>query len=285
MTPPDPPAANADQIAYWNAAAGNSWARHQEHLDRQIEPLGRQAMEALGPRRGERLVDVGCGCGQTTLELAERVSGDGAVLGLDISAQMLSVARERASRAGAGQIRFLEADAQTHAFEPGGADGAFSRFGVMFFAGPAAAFRNIRAALAPGGRLAFVCWRDVALNPFMTVPYAAALPVLPPPSAPGDPYAPGPFAFADGERVRAILAEAGFTDIDLRAHDEAIGGGNLEETARLALSIGPLGMALRASPELAGPVRDHVRSALAAYETTTGVFMDSASWIVTARNP
>ncbi len=277
-------ATNADQIDYWNADAGEMWAALQERLDRQIEPLGRLAIEALSPSLGERVIDIGCGCGQTSLELADRVGPTGRVLGVDISSPMLAVARRRAAHGGVIATRFLQTDAQIHPFEPGGADAAFSRFGVMFFGDPVAAFANIRAALAPGGRLAFVCWRAMELNDFMIVPLKAAAPHLPAPSAPPDPNAPGPFAFADSDRVLDILTRAGFSDIDILAHDQAIGGGDIEEALETALGIGPLGRALREQPRLRTLVEDTVRSALKPYAGEDGVFLPSASWIVTARN-
>ncbi len=281
---PDPAAANADQINYWNASAGETWAALNERLDRTIEPLGRAAMEALAPAAGERLVDIGCGCGQTTLALAGRVGDGGAVLGVDVSAPMLAIARARAARAGLTQAAFLQADAQTHRFEAGAFDAAFSRFGVMFFADPAAAFANIRAALAPGGRLAFLCWRAAAENPMMTVPFAAALPHLPQAPPPPDPLAPGPFAFADKDRVRGALAAAGFSNIDIALHDQPIGGGDLEAGVDTALKVGPLGAILRERPELRGTVIDAVRAALTPFAGDAGVIFDSATWIVTARN-
>ncbi|MCR5880984.1 class I SAM-dependent methyltransferase [Phenylobacterium sp. J367] len=134
-------------------------------------------MAALAPSAGERLLDIGCGAGETTIELAERVQPGGAVVGLDISRPLLEAARARAAPSG---VEFIEADAQTHAFPPGSFDGVFSRFGVMFFADPVAAFTNIRRALKSGGRLAFVCWRAAAENPVMTTPMAAAAHLLPP---------------------------------------------------------------------------------------------------------
>ena len=243
--------ANADQIAYWNASAGETWAALWDRLDRQIEPLGRLAMDALAIGPGERLIDIGCGCGQTTLELARRAGPSGNVVGVDVSAPMLAVARRRARALSLAEVEFLEADAQTHGFDSAGADALFSRFGVMFFADPAAAFANLRSALASGGRLGFVCWRAMELNTFMTLPMSAALPLLPP-IAPQPPGGPGPFAFDDADRVRAILADAGFRGVELRPHDEAIGGGDIDETLDLALKIGPLGAAVRDRPRTVG---------------------------------
>ncbi len=209
-------AANAAQIDYWNATAGQTWARHQAQLDRQIEPLGLEALRALAARPGERVLDVGCGCGQTTLELAERVGAAGAVTGVDISSPMLAIAQARSVPDGAANPRYLECDAQTADLGQGQYDAVFSRFGVMFFSDPVAAFANLRKALTSAGRLAFVCWRPFSENLWIRAPMEAAQPFLPP-SPPMDPTAPGPFAFADPDRVRSILSEAGFSDVTLRA--------------------------------------------------------------------
>lgn len=277
--------ANADQIAYWNNSAGATWAALQDRLDRQIEPLGQRAMDAGAPKAGEQVLDIGCGCGQTSLELAQRVGPSGQVLGVDISEPMLEVARRRGGEAGLANVSFLAADAQTRAFPPGGFDLAFSRFGVMFFDDPTAAFRNIAAALRPDGRLAFVCWRPLAENPWMGAPMQAALSLLPPMPPPADPTAPGPFAFADPKRLRGILAAAGLVDIDIAPHDQMIGGNDLDETVAMSLRVGPLGAVLRENPELKDGVVGAIREALARHVTPQGVMLASATWIVTAKRP
>lgn len=276
-------AANEGQVAYWNDAAGRTWASLQDSIDRQIRPLGLAAMDRLDPRAGETLLDVGCGCGDTSLELARRVGPEGEVLGLDISGPMLEVARRRAAEAGAEGLEFRQADAQTAAL-PGGRDAVFSRFGVMFFSDPAAAFANLRRSLRPGGRLAFVCWRPLAENLWMRLPAEAAaglVPAAPPP----EPGAPGPFAFADPDRVRGILAEAGFSRVDITPHDEAIGGHDLEGTVEMSFRVGPLGAILRERPDLAPVLRDRVREAVSPWMRGEAVYMPSATWLVTARNP
>lgn len=271
---------NAAQVAYWNAAGGEAWADAHEALERQIRPLGEAALAALAPQAGERIIDIGCGAGATSLALAAAVGPAGRVVGVDVSRPLLAIAEARGARA--PNLRFIEADAQTHGFDHGGFDAAFSRFGVMFFADPAAAFANIRAALKPGGRLAFVCWRSLAENGWMAVPLAAALPQLPP-LPPPDPEAPGPFALADRARIEAILDSAGFAEVAIRAHDCGIGGHDLATTTGLLLRVGPLGAVLRESPELAPKVEAAVAGALAPHERDGGIWLPGAVWIVTAR--
>jgi SAM-dependent methyltransferase len=251
----------------------------QEPLDRQLSPLGLRAMAALAPKPGERILDIGCGSGQTVVQLAEAVGPGGGVLGVDISTVMLEAAARRA--AGFGQVGFIEADAQAFAFEPGAFDAIFSRFGVMFFAGPVAAFANIRRALKPAGRLAFVCWRAEAENDLDMTPLRAAAPHLPP--QPPEPDGPGPFAFADPETLRRILAAAGFEAIEIAAHDQKVGSGNLEAMLTVCLRVGSLGKILRENPELRDAVVAPVRAALAEHDGPQGVTLNAATWIVTAR--
>jgi len=279
-SPADGP--NAAMIAYWNDSAGPSWVAAQEVLDAQLRPLGLAAMKALDPKPGERLLDVGCGAGETSLELARRVGPSGAVLGADISAPLLALARRRAEGAGLANASFKQTDAQTDGFEP--VDGVFSRFGVMFFDDPTAAFLNLRHALKPGGRVVFICWRALAENAWMTVPMMAVAPLLPAPPPAPQPGAPGPFAFADKDRVHAILEAAGFTHIHIHPHNEKIGGGDLDVAARTTLSVGPVAMALREHPALQDKMVAAVREALKAHQGADGqVLLPSATWIVTER--
>jgi len=274
---------NAAQIEYWNTTAGETWAQFQDALDRQIEPLGLAAMDVLCPREGEHIIDVGCGCGQTSLALAARVRPTGSVVGVDISEPMLDVALRRPRSAPDLRVAFRKLDAQAGDLGQGFFDAAYSRFGVMFFSDPVAAFTNIRASLKPGGRLAFVCWRPLNENPWMQAPLQAALPYLPP-VAPPDPTAPGPFAFADPSRVRSILADAGFGSETIDPFDAGIGGGDVEQTLKLALGVGPLGGALREHPGLTDKVTVAVRNLLSKHVTPSGVLMPAAVWIVRAHN-
>jgi SAM-dependent methyltransferase len=276
---------NAEQITYWNETAGPKWVALEEMLDEQIRGLGEVAMDRVGIAPGERVVDVGCGTGQTALQLARRVGPAGAVVGLDISEPMLARARARARSAGAENVTFVAADVQTHRFEPAQADTCFSRFGVMFFADSVAAFGNLRSALRPGGRLGFVCWQALPENPWMGVPLSAALQHVPLP-VPGPPDGPGPFAFADAARVQGILARAGFSAVTVADHRSVLtvgGTAGLDRAVEFMMQMGPAAAALRAAdPGLRGTVAAAIREALVPYDTPAGVRMASAAWVVTA---
>ena len=277
---------NAEQIQYWNETSGPKWVELEARLDEQIAPLGLAAIEAAGVRPGERVLDVGCGCGQTSLQLAERVGPSGSVTGVDITTVMLERARARADEAKLPSASFLNADAQTFAFEVGGFDLIFSRFGVMFFSGPTAAFANLRRALAPGGRLTFVCWQSLANNEWMSVTIAAvAKHVTLPVPVPG---APGPFTFADTDRVRGILEDAGFGELAFAPREESLllgGGSDLDSAVDFSLRMGPAAAALRNSRgDIPAELVGDVRKALAPHATDEGVRMSCAVWIVTARN-
>lgn len=278
---------NAKQIEYWNEVSGKRWVEMGEVIDAQIAPLGEAAMERARPEPGEHILDIGCGCGQTTLSLATRVGDRGSVLGLDISGPMLERARERTREAGVGNVLFQQADAQTHEFAE--FDLVFSRFGVMFFASPVEAFTNLISALRPGGRLAFVAWQKLDLNPWMHLPIIAAAKHLPPGDPPPPPDAPGPFAFADQKRVETILRDSGFENIrhESLEQDLLIGGGrSLDDTVGFLIQLGPAGAALRAAnDELRNNVMDEIHSVIKPYFIDGGVRMPSASWIVSAERP
>jgi SAM-dependent methyltransferase len=274
---------NAEMIRYWNETVGPRWIEMEAQLDAQIAPLGLAAMARALPQAGERALDVGCGCGQTSLQLADRVGPSGGVLGIDVSAPMLARAKARA--AGVSQVRFLNGDAQTHAFDER-FDLVFSRFGVMFFADPPAAFANLHRALRPGGRATFVCWQAIDRNPWMLIPLRSLVGIVELP-APPPPGAPGPFAFADPERVKTILAAGGFRDAALEplAGELAIGaGGDLEHAVSFALQMGPAGAALReVNEDTRRRAADAVRKALAPLVTPRGVVAAYSAWIATAR--
>ncbi|MBW2314474.1 MAG: class I SAM-dependent methyltransferase [Deltaproteobacteria bacterium] len=285
---------NAQQAAHWNDQAGPRWVRLQRQLDAQLAPLGEFALDAVGLAAGDRVLDVGCGCGASSRAAAARVAPGGRTVGIDLSGPMLERARELAEAEGSEQLEFVQADAQTHAFErlePRGFDAILSRFGVMFFASPEAAFENLRSALVPGGRLAFVCWQRLADNTWMSAPLAAVarhLDDLPPPPAPG---APGPFAFADPGRVRGILAAAGFEQARVEALEGAMllgGAQTAREAADFVVEMGPAGTVLResgADAALRERVAVDAAKALEPFVREGGVAVPYAAWLVSARSP
>jgi SAM-dependent methyltransferase len=263
-----------------NDLAGRTRAELHEPLEKQLAPLGRRAMSALSARYGERILDLGCGTGQTSVELASVVGSQGQVLGIDLSAAALEIAQIGAKNC--AQVRFVQADAQVFPFEPGIYDGAFSRFGVMFFADPVTAFVNIRRALKPAGRLAFVCWRSLEENDLDIVPLRAASPYLP--SQSSKPGSAPPFSFAEPGRVHEILTAAGFKDIQITAYDEEVGSGDPESMLELSLRMGSLGKIVREAPELRAFVVEPVRKALTAHFGPKGATLNAATWIVTAHS-
>jgi SAM-dependent methyltransferase len=281
------PRENAEQIEYWNATAGPKWVELQRQLDEQLEPYGAATLEAAAPRVGAAAIDVGCGCGATTIALGRRVSRSGSVLGVDISAVMLERARAQAAEAGLDHVRFECADAQVHPFQRASADLVYSRFGIMFFENPRKAFANLRGALRGDGRLSFICWQSPAENPWMSVPTLTVMQYVPL-DLPPDPNAPGPFAFADPARVRSILEDAGFADIRTEAlrREIVVGGtGGLGTALDFILRMCPASRALAAADaRTRQAAADAVRAALAPYQSGDGVRMASAAWIVTAHN-
>ncbi len=275
---------NAEQIEFWNGEAGAKWTDFNPQLDRMLAPLSAVVIDRAAPATGEQVLDVGCGCGATTVELARRVAPGGAVTGVDVSTPMLAMARQRAADE-ALAVTLVNADAETHALPEAAFDLAFSRFGVMFFNDSEAAFANIARALRPGGRLTFVCWQAVTLNPWVSIPLAAVRPLIPD-FEPPHPEAPGPFAFANGERVEGILRAAGFSEVTLKPHQSAVavGEGDLDACVQGILKLGPVSRLLReASDETIAAAAAAVREAVAPYHTGETLKMDSATWIVSAR--
>ncbi|CCD91245.1 putative S-adenosyl-L-methionine (SAM)-dependent methyltransferase [Bradyrhizobium sp. ORS 375] len=275
---------NADQIAYWNGPGGQRWSDRQEAQDVLLAPVSQILIDHIAAEPGDRILDIGCGCGGLSIALARQVAPDGAVLGIDISAPMLARAREVAP--GELPIEFVLADATVHPFPPASFDLLVSRFGVMFFADPVTSFANMRRALKPDGRLVFACWREPRANPWMIAPLQAVYRHVPklPEMAPED---PGPFAFASEARVTRILTEAGFTDVAMQAHalslDIARGQG-LDAAVQSAFEIGPASLALEGHPdETREAARQSVRELLAQYQNGGNVTLSGSIWLVTAR--
>jgi SAM-dependent methyltransferase len=277
---------NAAQAEYWNRTAGQRWTDRQEEQDLVLRPISDRLIAAADAKPGQRVIDVGCGCGATTIDFAARVMPGGEVLGLDISEPMLARARERAPST--LPARFVLADATVYDFEPAWANLAVSRFGVMFFADPARSFANLRQGMKSGGRLAFACWREAKQNPFFVVPLREAKKHAPPlPET--NPDDPGPFAFADDARVRRVLTTPGFADIVVTPQDLdldiAIGRG-LDAAVTGALSIGPTSRILDGQPEaVRAAAAADIRKALSERAHGDSVPLGAAIWIVTAVNP
>jgi ubiquinone/menaquinone biosynthesis C-methylase UbiE len=275
---------NADQIAYWNGPNGQRWTDRQASQDVLLAPVAQLLIDRIGPKAGNRIVDIGCGCGATSIALAERVAPDGFVLGVDISAPMLARARQLAPKG--APLDFVQADATVYPFEPQNFDFVVSRFGVMFFADPVLSFANLRRALRPNGRIVFACWREPKENPWMMAPLQAVYRHVPrlPQVGPED---PGPFAFSSEERVNRILREAGYTGIGMEACNVALDisiGRGLEAATDAALEIGPSARALDGHPaEIRAAARASVRELLAPYVRGQSVPLAGSVWIVTAK--
>jgi ubiquinone/menaquinone biosynthesis C-methylase UbiE len=277
---------NAEQIADWNGEQGRRWADHQLRIDRMIEPYGNAALQAAAAMPGEQVLDIGCGSGSTTLLLARAVGPRGRVLGMDVSQPMLAVAMKLAADHPELKLCFVEADASSAAL-PTEQDLLFSRFGLMFFADPAGALRHLRGSLRPGGRCAFVCWRAPRDNPWAMAPLMAARQALGLNPPPADPLAPGPFAFADEQRLRSLLAEAGFGAIRLQRFDAPNAlGRSTHEAALNCLQIGPVSrLAREVGPEREPQIVEAIERALAGQAAADGsVSLAGSTWVVTATN-
>ncbi|MGE5185580.1 MAG: class I SAM-dependent methyltransferase [Acidobacteriota bacterium] len=270
---------NTGQIEYWNGPAGQRWAAKHERMDKSLARVTEALLQAAAPLPGERVLDIGCGVGTTTLEIARRTGAR--VLGIDVSAPMLAVARARAAEH--PDIELVEADAATHDFQKE-FELAFSRFGVMFFADPVAAFSNLHRALVPGGRIAFACFRALSENAWARVPLDAARDFVQ--AKPADPNAPGPFAFAGSGRVRDILARAGFREIRVERHDtEMFMGADLVEASERALESGPLSRLIGdVDRDTREQIMERVARALAPFARTNSIDVGMAVWLVHARS-
>ncbi|MGY6257906.1 class I SAM-dependent methyltransferase [Paraburkholderia caledonica] len=281
---------NAYQVADWNGQSGKRWVANQARLDAMVSVFGQAAIEAAAPVTGERVLDVGCGAGASSLALAARIGPEGQVLGVDISEPLIGRARALAPQG--TPALFQMADASSAELPEGAFDILFSRFGVMFFDDPTAAFGHMRRALRPGGRVAFVCWRGAAENAWVRLPMGAIKGILPS-SAPPDPEAPGPFSFGDRGRVSRILTAAGFTDIAIAPFDASVPFGEggtrdaaIDDAVKMTLEVGPLSRVLADQPDdIRARASAAVRAAFAGLPGERSVMIDGAAWIVTARNP
>jgi SAM-dependent methyltransferase len=281
-------AANAGQTEFWNSASGQRWVTHQEALDQRLAPLTAALMERAGIRSGEAVIDVGCGAGTTTLQLAAAVGAHGSVLGIDISEPLLAAARRRVLQTGRTNVRLLRADAQTQRFERACHDRVVSRFGVMFFDDPVGAFANLASALRPGGRLAFASWGSLEENPWFVLPLEVGVPRLGPPE-PQPPRAPGPLALSEPDYIHEILTGAGYAQVRIdRLYSHLPGARSTRAEAELMSLFGPLSRLLRERG-----ADEATRTALVAdladrlnpYATADGVRLPASFHLVTATVP
>ncbi|MGD9882422.1 MAG: class I SAM-dependent methyltransferase [Reyranella sp.] len=255
----------------------------QELIDILFASVTETSLAAAAPASGERAIDVGCGTGTTSLELARRVDPGGHVTGIDISKPMLALARRRAEAASAANLAFVEADATDHVFERGGVDLVYSRFGVMFFDDPIKAFANLRAATRPGGRLSFVCFRPMVESSWYRIPIEAARPHLPP-LPPVPPDAPGMFTFARRDRLRGVLSGAGYHGIEAAAADVPIQAATLERALSFMTHIGPVTRMMEAgSPAQRQQAGTALRDALATALEPGSPALTLGLWMVSAR--
>jgi len=273
---------NQAQREYWT---GDGWREYAERGDRWeaiMRPFGEAMQEAAALRPGERVLDVGCGHGTSTVEAAMRVAPGGTVLGVDISPEMLGPARQRI--AGTDNVDLLVADAQVHPFPPGSFDAVISRFGTMFFGDPRAAFANLHAALRPGGRLVFVCWQDPRRIEWIAVSLGAVIPLLGRPPDLGEPGVPGAFALADGDRLRGLLTDAGFGTVDLAevVRPQRIGP-DVDDAAGFILALPESRQMFADAPaETPATAAAALRAAFQPFLGPRGVVMDGTAWLVTA---
>lgn len=281
---------NVYQVTGWNDRSGERWVAHQARLDAMLAVFGEAAIDAAAPAAGDRVLDIGCGAGASSLALAARIGPVGQVLGVDISEPLIGQAQARAPRDSSALFRV--ADASNADLPEGMFDILFSRFGVMFFKDPTGAFAHMRRALQPGGRVAFVCWRSAAENDWMRLPLDAISAIVPL-STPPDPEAPGPFSFGDRGRLARILTGAGFTDIAIAPFDASVPFGEgetreaaIDEAVQMVFEAGPLSSVLAdQADDIRASAFAAVRAAFAARPGARSVMIDGAAWIVTARNP
>jgi len=278
---------NTYPVTDWKGQSGEHWVANQARLDAMVAVFGEAAIKAAMPAKGERVLDIGCGAGASSLALAARVGAGGQVLGVDISEPLID--RARALMPYATPALFQVADASRAEMPEGSFDILFSRFGVMFFDDPIGAFAHMRRTLRPGGRVAFVCWRGVADNDWMRLPIEALKSIVPLP----DLASLSPFSFGDSGRVAHILTAAGFTDIAIAPFDVSVPFGKggtrdaaIDDAVKMTLEVGPLSRALVDQPDdVRACAWNAVRAVFTGLADEGAVMIGGAAWIVTARNP
>jgi SAM-dependent methyltransferase len=274
---------NAEQIAFWNGTGGARWVARRAQLDAVLAPVQEALFERAAIKPGERVLDIGCGCGATMIAAAEKVGPGGSVLGLDVSAAMLTCAHETAPAD--APVTFVQGDAMVHHFKAASADLVISRLGMTYFADAVRAILNIRNALRSEGRVAFACWRELRDNPWALEPLQAAYDHVP--KLPGlRPHAPDDFAFGASEWVEKVVTEAGLRRVRLERCDVTLdlaAGGGLDGAVLTSLAMGPACRAVTGQPaEAAEAASVAVGKALARYARGQGILVPASFWVVTA---
>lgn len=283
------PDASTEFVDFWNEVLVPKFVKYKHVLVDGLTHHSAAIFPSLDIRTGDRALDVGCGFGDTAIQIAERVGSSGSVLGIDCCDAFLEYGRRDAAVAGLDNVSFAEADVQFHPFQPE-YDFCFSRFGTMFFENPVAALKNMRRALKPGGRLTFIVWRTIDDNPWLGLPKQVVLNFLPPPGEDAATCGPGPFSMASEPMVTKQLEIAGYEDIAFKCVDAPLLVGRTPEDAvGFQLALGPAGEVYREAGAEAERKHDEIaaalRAELARCETPEGVVMESSSWVISARNP
>ncbi len=281
--------ANTEFVDFWNEILVPKFTKYRHVLVGGLTHHSAQIFPSLRVREGDRVVDVGCGFGDTAIELAGRVGSNGSVLGIDCCEAFLEIARNDAAAAGANNVEFVNADVQIYPFK-GDFDFCFSRFGTQFFENPVAGLKSMRRSLKPGGTMTMIVWRGIDDNPWLGMAKEIVLKFLPPPGDDGRSCGPGPFSMAGQDMVTKQLEISGYTAIEFVRVDAPLMVGNSPDDAvGFQLALGPAGEVFREAGDEAESKRDEITAALLAelakYETGEGVILPSSSWVITARNP
>jgi len=283
-------AANEEAVEAWSGVLFDRWARYRDVLAVSIREFSDVAFDLCRPQPGERVLDVGCGLGETTRAVAELVGPTGEVVGIDAGERFVETATAEAAEAGAGNVSYLTGDAQV-ADMGTGFDLAFARFGTMFFANPVAALRNVRSSLRPGGRLCMVVWRSKLANEWLYRGELVVEKYLERPEETDEPTCgPGPFSMANADTTSDIVTAAGFADVALRRCDISyLMGRDLDQAMEVVMAIGPAGELIRLAKDDAEKIRPQLerelREAYADLERDDGVWAEASTWIVTGANP
>lgn len=276
-------------VDFWREILVPKFVKYRHILVGGLSHHSEKVFPSLEVKAGDKAIDVGCGFGDTAIQIAEIVGPEGSVLGMDCCEGFLKFGREDVAAAGLKNVEFIEADVQSYPFEPE-YDFCFSRFGTQFFENPVAGLRAMRSSLKPGGVMTMIVWRTIDDNPWLGLPKDLVLKFLPPPGDDARSCGPGPFSMANQEMVTKQLEIAGFTDIEFERVDAPLMvGRDPDDAVGFQLALGPAGEVYREAGEAAEEKRDEIIAALKAaltdYVTDEGVVLDSSSWKVTARNP